>query len=310
MKIKFLPIIALSIGLASCGDATEKSNIEENNKDVVSNETTDFKSNKISENTTADLDVVSFVHGVSFASQLKQQQLTFLNPDDLIKSFADYRVNGLGDFNPKISVTELREIAGKTENFKTVAGTDLVKVQDIFSKLFFSDIKTSPLANYMNSSKFEEGMLNFWTNETMPSEDSIKVYSEFVSNIQSKEGRDFLAENGEKEGIITTASGLQYEIINEGSGTKPTDTNTVLAHYEGSLLNGNIFDSSYKRGEPSEFPLNKVIPGWTEGLQLMSPGAKFKFYIPFELGYGERGAGQDIPPFAALIFIVELVEVK
>ena len=310
MKIKFLPIIALSIGLASCGDATEESNIEENNEDVVSNEVTDSKSNNMLENTTADLDVVSFVHGVSFASQIKQQQLTFINPDDLIKSFADYRANGLGDFNPKISVTELREIAGRTENFKTVAGVDLVKVQNIFSKLFFSDIKTSPLANHMNSSKFEEGMLDFWTNETMPSEDSIKVYSEFVSNIQSKEGRVFLAENGEKEGIITTASGLQYEIITEGSGAKPTDTSTVLAHYEGSLLNGNVFDSSYKRGEPSEFPLNKVIPGWTEGLQLMSPGAKFKFYIPFELGYGERGAGQDIPPFAALIFVVELVEVK
>lgn len=106
MKIKFLPIIALSIGLASCGDATEESNIEENNEDVVSNKVTDSKSNNMLENTTADLDVVSFVHGVSFASQIKQQQLTFINPDDLIKSFADYRANGLGDFNPKISVTE------------------------------------------------------------------------------------------------------------------------------------------------------------------------------------------------------------
>lgn len=122
-------------------------------------------------------------------------------------------------------------------------------------------------------------------------------------------GEDFLAENAKKDGVTVLPSGLQYEVIKEGNGKKPGATSQVKCHYEGTLVDGTKFDSSYDRGEPATFGLNQVIPGWTEGVQLMGEGAKYRFFIPYNLGYGERGAGASIPPFAALVFIVELIEV-
>lgn len=123
------------------------------------------------------------------------------------------------------------------------------------------------------------------------------------------EGKAFLEEKAKKEGVVTTKSGLQYEILTEGTGKQPKATDTVRCHYEGSLINGSVFDSSYKRGEPAEFGLSQVIPGWTEGVQLMKEGAKYRFYIPYLLGYGENGAGSSIPPYSTLIFDVELIKV-
>ena len=123
------------------------------------------------------------------------------------------------------------------------------------------------------------------------------------------QGKAFLEENGKREGVVTTKSGLQYEVLTEGSGKSPKATDQVRCHYEGKLIDGTVFDSSYKRGEPAVFGLNQVISGWTEGVQLMQEGAKYRFFIPYNLAYGERGAGQQIPPFAALIFDVELIEV-
>ncbi|MBC6112257.1 FKBP-type peptidyl-prolyl cis-trans isomerase [Pedobacter fastidiosus] len=125
-----------------------------------------------------------------------------------------------------------------------------------------------------------------------------------------KEGQTFLEENKKRAGVHTTASGLQYEVITAGTGVKPTATDSVLVHYKGTLLNGKQFDSSYDRGEPLSFPLNRVITGWTEGVQLMPAGSKYKFFIPYNLAYGERGAGQDIPPYSALIFEIELLKVN
>lgn len=122
-------------------------------------------------------------------------------------------------------------------------------------------------------------------------------------------GEKFLAENAKKPGVTVTASGLQYEVITEGTGRQPKATDTVRCHYEGTLLDGTVFDSSYRRDEPCDFGLNQVIRGWTEGVQLMKEGAKYRFFIPYKLAYGERGAGQDIPPYAALIFVVELIKV-
>lgn len=123
------------------------------------------------------------------------------------------------------------------------------------------------------------------------------------------EGAKFLETNGKKEGITTTASGLQYEVLKKGDGAKPTAADTVTVHYTGTLLSGKVFDSSVQRGEPATFPLNQVIPGWTEGVQLMNVGSKFKFYIPSKLAYAERGAGQDIGPNSTLIFEVELLSI-
>ena len=123
-------------------------------------------------------------------------------------------------------------------------------------------------------------------------------------------GEAFLAENGKKEGVVTLPSGLQYQVLKEGNGKKPSATDQVVCHYEGTLIDGTVFDSSYQRNQPATFGLNQVIPGWTEGVQLMQEGAKYRFFIPYNLAYGERGAGAQIPPFAALVFDVELIEVK
>ena len=122
-------------------------------------------------------------------------------------------------------------------------------------------------------------------------------------------GEKYLEENAKKEGVVTLPSGLQYKVLREGNGRKPKATDQVKCHYEGMLVDGTLFDSSLQRGEPATFPLNGVIAGWTEGLQLMQEGAKYRFFIPYHLGYGERRAGAQIPPFAALVFDVELIEV-
>lgn len=131
-----------------------------------------------------------------------------------------------------------------------------------------------------------------------------------MAETELEKGEAFLKENAKKEGVKTTASGLQYQVLKEGDGKAPKATDVVKVHYKGTLLDGKEFDSSYKGGQPIEFPLNRVIPGWTEGVQLMKEGAKYKFFIPAKLAYGERGAGGVIPPNATLIFEVELLEVK
>ncbi|MGK6351093.1 FKBP-type peptidyl-prolyl cis-trans isomerase [Parapedobacter sp. DT-150] len=124
------------------------------------------------------------------------------------------------------------------------------------------------------------------------------------------EATAFMEGNKARSGVVATASGLQYEVIREGTGEKPALDDTVTVHYKGQLSDGRVFDSSYDRGEPATFPLDRVIPGWQEGLQLMPAGAHYRIYIPYELGYGERGAGQDIPPYSSLVFEVELISVK
>jgi FKBP-type peptidyl-prolyl cis-trans isomerase len=125
-----------------------------------------------------------------------------------------------------------------------------------------------------------------------------------------EDGKKFLEENAKKEGVIQRGSGLQYKTLTDGIGPKPKHTDTVKVHYEGTLIDGTKFDSSYDRGQPISFPLNGVIAGWTEGVQLMATGATYEFYIPHDLAYGTRGAGGVIPPFATLIFKVELLGIE
>ena len=144
-----------------------------------------------------------------------------------------------------------------------------------------------------------------------------QVLGKFFSELEAKiageakaAGEAFLAENAKREGVKVTESGLQYEILEATIGQKPKATDKVRVHYEGTLIDGTVFDSSYKRGESITFGLNQVIKGWTEGLQLMSIGSKYKLYLPYQLAYGERGAGANIPPYAALIFTVELLGIE
>lgn len=124
-----------------------------------------------------------------------------------------------------------------------------------------------------------------------------------------KAGEDFLAANKEKPNVVTLESGLQYEVLQEGDGPKPTASQSVTCHYHGTLIDGKIFDSSVQRGQPATFPLNRVIPGWTEGVQLMNEGSKYRFFIPSNLAYGDRQVGSDIGPNSALIFDVELLKI-
>lgn len=138
----------------------------------------------------------------------------------------------------------------------------------------------------------------------------MKEQQEIAGREVREAGEKFLADNAKREGVTTTASGLQYEILTEAIGQKPVATDSVRCHYEGRLIDGTVFDSSYQRGEPTSFPLQGVIKGWTEGLQLMSLGSKFRFFIPYTLAYGAQGAGGAIPPYAALVFDVELLGIN
>jgi len=152
---------------------------------------------------------------------------------------------------------------------------------------------------------------------TISGADAQKTIQEYFSKQQVKasesvinEGREFLAENSKKENVITLESGLQYEVIKSGDGAKPTLNDQVTTHYHGTLIDGTVFDSSVDRGEPASFPVSGVIKGWTEALQLMSVGSKWRLFVPHGLGYGERGAGPQIGPYSTLIFEVELISIN
>ena len=140
-------------------------------------------------------------------------------------------------------------------------------------------------------------------------EEKLNKQRQEAGKVHKEQGEKYLAENAKKEGIVTLPSGLQYQVIKEGNGKKPTAKDSVKCHYEGFLIDGTVFDSSIQRGEPAVFGLQQVIAGWTEGLQLMQEGAKYRLFIPYRLAYGEGGVGQSIPPYAALVFDVELIEV-
>jgi FKBP-type peptidyl-prolyl cis-trans isomerase FklB len=197
---------------------------------------------------TSNLDSASYALGAKMASGMKQDGLTALNYDLLVKGFKDAFAGSA------YSIPE--------EKFQKAIG-------DLF--------------NTVTQQKFAPTIA---------------------------EGKNFLEKNKTQTGVQTTASGLQYLVLTKGTGIKPTATDTVEVHYRGTLLNGTEFDSSYKRNEPLSLPLNGVIAGWTEGVQLMTTGSKYKFFIPYNLAYGERGAGADIPPYSTLIFEIELLKVN
>jgi FKBP-type peptidyl-prolyl cis-trans isomerase FklB len=179
---------------------------------------------------------------------------------------------------------------------------------DLNTDALFSGLKEGLSGKEATLSKEErEKTLETFQKEMM--EKQVAASKEAAAK-NAAEGEKFLAENKKKEGVKTTASGLQYKVLKEGSGDSPKETDTVVTNYRGTLLDGTEFDSSYKRNKPETFPVNRVIKGWTEALQLMKPGSKFQLYIPSALAYGERGAGRDIGPNATLVFEVELLSVK
>ena len=181
------------------------------------------------------------------------------------------------------------------------------------------------LDSSLNVDDFAAAIRDLFTGKTpqLSHEESHQILDKFFTEMEALQqaeaaekgkaaksaGEQFLAENAKREGVFCTRSGLQYEILKEGNGPRPVADDTVRCHYEGTLIDGTVFDSSYRRNQPAEFGLRQVIAGWTEGVQLMKVGAKYKFYIPYQLGYGERGAGASIPPYSALIFTVELLAI-
>ena len=175
----------------------------------------------------------------------------------------------------------------------------------------FSDIDIKDFMNGIND------VLSDKSEPKISNAEAQKILQEYFSKQQElkskkaiEEGENFLAENGKKKGVTTLESGLQYEVIAKGEGAKPTLNDQVTTHYHGTLIDGTVFDSSVERGQPATFPVSGVIKGWTEALQLMSVGSKWRLFVPYNLAYGERGAGANIGPFTTLIFEVELISIN
>lgn len=216
--------------------------------------------------------------------------------------------------------TKKTTTAKKTVTTKTTTVAPKVSI-DSFSYALgvnvASNLRTQGIQS-LNYASLQRAMTDVFTNKTplltenqckMAIQDKLMQYMNSKNSAAKEEGKKFLAENKKRPGVIELPNGLQYEIIKQGTGEKPKLTDTVKAHYAGSLVNGQEFDNSYKRGEPLQIPVSGVIPGWTQALQMMPVGSKWKLYIPSDLGYGDRGAGGAIPGGAALIFDIELLEI-
>ncbi|MDN6276504.1 MAG: FKBP-type peptidyl-prolyl cis-trans isomerase [Psychrobacter sp.] len=211
--------------------------------------------------------------------------------------------------NPSVSITEqspANEKVGYSLGYMMAEGNKEAVVDldlDTFEQGFRDGYEGS------ESALTEEQMQQVLMDYQEEQEERMLEEMESAAAENQEAGAAFLEENATKEGVQETASGLQYKVIEEGSGASPSESDTVEVHYEGKLIDGTVFDSSYERGEPIEFPLNQVIPGWTEGLQLMSEGSKYELYIPSDIAYGEAG-NAGIEPNSTLIFTVELLSVK
>ena len=204
-------------------------------------------------------------------------------------------------------------VAMFAQNFKNNMDSVSYSLGVLFAQNFKNGEKLSIDANAM-AKGFQDAVAG---TETIKVEQANQLFSQFMAN-QNKskytatleKGAKFLEENGKRPGVKTTASGLQYEVMKEGTGAMPKATDKVTTHYHGTLLDGKVFDSSVNRGQPIDFPCNGVIQGWQEALQLMKVGSKWKLFVPYNLAYGERGAGGDIGPYETLIFEVELLKIN
>ncbi len=237
---------------------------------------------------------VSYGTGMNIAQQLAQSP--DLNREELLKGFQDALAEELNE--DAITYAEGAGIATQVARRGMMPEEVLKAIQDQAAGNEPPYTEQELMAANEEAQRFLENM-----------QQQQQQVSQQAAQGNMQAGQEFLQENAGKDGVMTTLSGLQYEVLEAAEGDKPEATDTVRVHYTGRLLNGQVFDSSVQRGEPVEFPLNRVIPGWTEGLQLMSPGAKYRFWIPSELAYGEN-APPAIGPNQVLDFEVELIEIK
>lgn len=283
MKKRTLLTIVVAAGLASCTTSVPKANLK------------------------TELDTLSYSVGLANTRGLKDY---LFNQMDLDSTYFDDFIKGVNEGANKSGKKDAAYLAGLQIGHQISS-----QMVDGINKQFFGESgqginKEQFLAGF-NAGLLDKGVITQDEAELIAKEGFDKLQEkqmleEFGEN--KAEGEKFLAENKAKEGVVTTESGLQYEILREGKGAIPTDENTVKVHYEGKLLDGTIFDSSYEREEPAEFPVTGVIKGWTEALKLMPVGSKWKVYIPQELAYGKANTGK-INPFSMLIFEVELLDI-
>ena len=270
-------------------------------------------------------DSVSYSLGLSMGSYLKQQGIAGMEQDAFGKGMREG-----GAFNSDTDQPLLDSIGGEIQTFmmefaqavqnKMMVDSNYVpedlqlplEVSTSFGYLLGANLVQSNLGK-ANFEKVVGGVSDEFigkpTYEPAQYSSILETYFESNDSMRIATNEKYLADNKVKEGVITTPSGLQYKVITKGEGEMPTATDEVKVHYKGTFVDGKTFDSSYDRGEPISFPLNQVIPGWTEGVALMPVGSKYIFTIPYDLGYGERGS-QSIPPKSTLVFVVELLEIE
>ena len=276
-KVSFIAAIIAVAGLASCTAQAPKANLK------------------------SDVDTLSFMMGIASSEGLEAYVTQRMGLDTTYYAdFIDGIISGINSTDPEKDRARLvgmqigQQISGSMfdQNNQNIFGEDSTK----------SLSKENFLAGFLAKVKKEKGL---------PSTAEASAYALEIQFAENKAaGEKFLAENATKEGVKTTESGLQYKVIVEGNGAIPTDSSTVKVNYRGTLIDGTEFDSSYKRNEPTSFPANRVIKGWTEALTMMPVGSKWEVYIPQELAYGASQSGQHIKPFSALVFEIELLEIE
>lgn len=285
-KLSFFAAIIAAAGLASCTAQAPKANLK------------------------SELDSLSYMKGITMTQGLEQYAMNQLGVDSAhVADFVKGIVAGMNMTSDKDNAYMAGIQIGQQVSNQMFKGIS----QQIFGNDSVTLDKNNYLAGFLAAvkSNYDQTMMDEATAYATTHEEIIKAKALEEKYADNKAaGEKFLAENATKEGVKTTASGLQYKIIKEGNGEIPTDSSTVKVNYRGTLIDGTEFDSSYKRNEPASFPANRVIKGWTEALTMMPVGSKWEVYIPYDLAYGENQSGQLIKPFSALVFEIELLEIE
>ena len=274
--------------------------------------------------TEKQMDSVYCAIGMNVGTQFKNMGLKDLNINDFVSAVNDIKEGKKSRISPEQAPLIFKE-------FFTRDSSAAVKPEDISNISYIMGLNLGSGFEHLGMKGFDYERFASFIKDVISGKDlkmdvpaAQKTVQTFFTEVAERqhtvmvgkgkiakvEGEKFLNENAKKDGVVVLPSGLQYKVLKKGSGKKPGPDSQVVCHYEGTLTDGTVFDSSIKRSEPASFALTGVIKGWTEGLQLMEEGAKYRFFIPYDLAYGEYGAGIDIPPYSALIFDVELIEVK